>query len=332
MAKQWNVEEVLQLGRSFQPMCILAAAADLDLFAVMGGQQLTAQQVAARVQGDLRSTTILLDAMAALDLLDKQQDRYGVPPSVARLLTDRSPGNVLAMTQHQANCLRRWTELAQVVKTGKPAERRPSIRGEGADYAAFVEAMDNLSAPVADKLIGELAPLDFRHVLDIGGASGTWTLAFLRRNPKATATIFDLPHVIPQAQARITAAGMAGRIQLVGGDYNTDDLPRGADLAWISAIVHSLSREQNRKLFRRTFQSLEPGGQVLLRDILMERSRTAPVSGALFAVNMLVGTEGGGTFTFAELREDLESAGFTNAQIIRPDEWMNAIVRARKAG
>ena len=62
----------------------------------------------------------------------------------------------------------------------------------------------------------------------------------------------------------------------------------------------------------------------------MEASRTAPISGALFAINMLVGTEGGGTFTFEELRDDLQAAGFVGAKVVRHDEGMNSVIVAKK--
>jgi predicted methyltransferase len=249
---------------------------------------------------------------------------------VAEVFTAGRPGSQLAMLQHQANCLRRWSHLAAAVTTGRRPDLLPSIRGVAADYASFIEAMDNISGPVAPRLVAELQPLQFRHLLDVGGGSGTWTLAFLCAYPAARATIFDLPHVMPQARERIQAAGLADRVSLVPGDFYTDSLPPGADLAWVSAIVHQNSREQNRDLFARIFAGLVPGGQILIRDIVMDPSRTTPVAGALFAVNMLVATEHGGTFTFDELRDDLAAAGFTAPRLLRRDEGMLAIVAARK--
>ena len=155
-------------------------------------------------------------------------------------------------------------------------------------------------------------------------------MAFLRACPAATATLFDLPHVIPMARRRLAAAGMNKRVRLVPGDFMTDPLPRGADLAWVSAIAHQNSRAENRALFTKVFKALMPGGRIAIRDILMDPTRTRPVAGALFAVNMLVATEGGGTFTFGELREDLAAAGFTQARVRRRDETMNCIVVAKK--
>jgi predicted O-methyltransferase YrrM len=167
-------------------------------------------------------------------------------------------------------------------------------------------------------------------MLDVGGASGTWTIAFLQANPDAKATLFDLPHVVPLARKRLGDAGLLDRVELVAGDFLVDPLPAGADLAWVSAIAHQNSRAQNRRLFTQAFEALKPGGHVVIRDVVMDSSRTSPVEGTLFAVNMLVATEGGGTFTFDELHDDLAAAGFADAELIRLDEAMNSLVRAIK--
>jgi hypothetical protein len=328
--KTWTADEINAIARNFQTSCVLGAGAELDLFATMAGQPFTAADAAAKLRCDPRGITILLDALAALALLDKAGDRYTVPSTVADLLTHGKPGNQLAMVQHQANCMRRWINIAAIVKSGQVPPRKPSVRGEAADWGSFIEAMDNISGPMAPKLVADLQPLLFAHLLDVGGGSGTWTLAFLRANASARATIFDLPHVIPQARDRIASAGMSGRVTLVPGDFYTDPLPQGVDLAWVSAIVHQNSRQQNRDLFARVFAALCSGGQILIRDFIMDASRTAPVGGALFAVNMLSGTQQGGTYTFEELRDDLASAGFTDARLLRRDETMHSVLAARK--
>ena len=329
---KWTAERILELGRSYQGAAILAAAADLDLFSALTSAPVTAAEVSRKLHCRLRGLTILLDALVALQLLEKSGDRYSLPAELGALLTPDGSQTVLAMAQHQANCFRRWAQLAWVVKTGQPAKRTPSVRGEAGDEESFIGAMHNISAPNADRVIRAIRPLRFRHLLDIGGASGTWTLAFLRACPSAQATLFDLPHVIRMARRRLAAVRLKSRVKLVPGDFMKDPLPPGADLAWVSAIVHQNSRAQNRALFAKVYRALVPGGRVAIRDILMEESRTQPVAGALFAVNMLVATAGGGTFTLDELREDLEAEGFAAVSLARADEAMNAIVLARKPG
>jgi SAM-dependent methyltransferase len=330
MSRKLTAEQLLGMVRSFQPTCVIVAGAELDVFTKLRARPMTAVQLSAKIGADERAMTALLDALAALKVLAKSGRRYRVPPAVGQVLVEGGKGCQLGMVRHLANCLRRWDQLARVVKTGRPADREPSILGEAGDTESFIRAMHEVSDPMAGPLVRAVKVGKFRHLLDVGGGSGTWTIAFLRAASKAKATIFDLPDVIPMARRRMARAGLSGRVRLVGGDLEVDELPKSADLAWVSAIVHMNSRRQNRRLFGKVFRALEPGGRVLIRDIVMEPSRIAPPSGALFAVNMLVATEGGGTFTFDELRDDLKSAGFAKIRLIRRTEGMDSVVEAMK--
>jgi SAM-dependent methyltransferase len=332
MSRNWTADDVLQLARGYQAACVLAAAADLDLFTCLGEKPLGVREVAGALSCESRAVTIVLDALVALELLEKGDGRYSVPPGLLPLLAQRGPGSILAMARHQANCLRRWAQLTQVARTGRPPERQAGPDGWEADTRSFIGAMHDISAPVAREVIRGLEPLAFHLLLDVGGASGTWTAAFLAACPGSSAILFDLPEVIPLAKSRVAEVGMGDRVRLAAGDFLKDPLPAGADLAWVSAIIHQNSREQNRALFASVLRSLVPGGRIAIRDTLMDPSRTSPVAGALFAVNMLVGTEGGGTYTFDEVREDLEAAGFREVALLRRDPAMNSLVAGKKPG
>ncbi len=330
MTRTWTADALLDLMRGFQVPCVLAAGAELGVFDALAKGPASAADVASRTGSNARATIVLLDALAALDLLVKQNNTYAVPPALVDLLTERGRRpEVLAMVRHQANCLRRWAQLGRVVQGGEPSERVASVRGPDADQAAFIQAMHAVSACAAD-IVADIGPPAFRQLLDVGGASGTWTMVFLRAVPDAKATLFDLPPAIDQARLRLGEAGLLDRVTLVPGDFYTDPLPVGADLAWVSAIIHQNSREQNRDLFRKVADALEPGGRILIRDIVMDETRTRPVAGALFAVNMLTGTPRGGTFPLREIEEDLARAGFADVTLLRRDEWMNSVVQAVK--
>lgn len=327
-----NGEQLLTLMRGFQASCVLAAGADLDVFNLLSARPRSAAETAERLGCDRRGMTILLDALAGLGVLVKSGDHYAVPPAVAPLVVDGPPPSVAAMLRHQANCLRRWARLPWVVQSGRPADAGTSVRGPEADQQSFIGAMHDVSNAAAEPLIREINPGGFRCVLDVGGGSGTWTLAWLQAEPAARAILFDLPAVIPLARERLTRCGVADRVELVAGDFYTDPLPRGADLVWLSAIIHQNSPDENRALYRRAAEALRSGGRLLIRDIVMEESRTAPLAGALFAVNMLVATPGGGTYTLQEIRDDLQSAGFADVRLIRRDEGMHAVVSACRKG
>jgi SAM-dependent methyltransferase len=323
-------QQILDMAAGFQAACVLGAAAELDVFTILSRQAMSAEELADLLDWDRRATAILLDAVAALDLLQKQDGRYAVADQLRPWLVDGSPQSVLPMIWHRMNVLRGWSQLAWVTKAGIPCPRPVSIRGAAADRAAFIAAMHAVSAPMADELVARLGPPRFRHLLDVGGASGTWTLAFLRAAADSQATIFDLPQAIAQAQERIAGSEFADRVALVAGDFYRDDLPAGADFAWVSAIVHQHSRRHNRDLFAKVYAALQPGGQIAVRDVVMEPCRTQPVAGALFAINMLVNTDSGGTYTFEELAEDLRAAGFCDPQLRLKGQTMDSVVVARR--
>ncbi len=326
-------EDIMEMARGFQPAAVVIAAAELDVFTILHTEPMDAAQLARKIKGDLRATVILLDALAALGLLTKSigtKSLYRVTRSAAETLTETGSRSMLGMVRHLGNCYRNWGDLAHTVQRGTPSERQPSVRGAEGDLTSFIQAMHEVSVPMAMPLIENLGPLDFSHLLDLGGASGTWTIPFLQLNPEASATIFDQPGVIPMAKRLMEKAGLTKRVRLVAGDFTTDPLPTGADLAWVSAIVHQNSRAQNQAMFAKVFDALVPGGKILIRDIVMEPTRTKPVSGALFAVNMLTATPAGGTFTFNELREDLSSVGFKNSRFLHRGEWMDSVVCATR--
>ena len=257
--KKYTADELVELARGFQAASILIAAAELDVFTSLHSQPAGSEQLASRMHSDPRAMKILLDALASMGLLEKREGTYAVDPDLSGMLTETGGDSILGMLRHQGNCMRRWSQLAKVVLTGNPS-RDESVRGAAGDTVSFIRAMHEISGRTAPVLVKSIGPLRFSHLLDIGGASGTWTIPFLQLYPGAKATIFDLPEVIPLAENILKAPGMAGRIRLVAGDFYRDELPPGADLAWVSAIVHQNSREQNRALFLKVFAALVPGG------------------------------------------------------------------------
>jgi SAM-dependent methyltransferase len=142
--------------------------------------------------------------------------------------------------------------------------------------------------------------------------------------------LFDRPEVVEIARVRLREEGLLSRVRLVAGDFYTDPLPGGHDLVFLSAIIHQNSPEQNEALFKKAFAALDPGGRLIVRDHILEPDRTRPTAGAIFAVNMLMGTAGGNCYTFEEIREGLERVGFTAIGLLQPDSRMDGLVEAHR--
>jgi len=330
MGSNWSRERLLELSNAFMANCILGAAAELGVFDLVADRPLCSSEIADRLGASLRGTQILLDALVALELLDKGREGYRLVEGLKPFLTVGGSETVVPMLRHRMNIARGWTMLPWTVKGGIPAPRPASIGGPQADLEAFVGAMHVVSWPVADNLVAQLQPLNFRCLLDIGGATGTWTEAFLRQQPQATAILVDLPAVVELARRRLAGSAVRDRIRLVAADYLADPLPGPADFAWVSAICHQHSREENRAVFAKIWAVLEPGGIIAIRDVVMEADRTRPMLGALFAINMLVATPHGSTYTFEEYTEDLLSAGFAEPRWAIRREDMNSVILAHK--
>jgi ubiquinone/menaquinone biosynthesis C-methylase UbiE len=332
MEEKWTSDRVLEGARAYQPACVMLAAAELDVVGMLARGPRSAGELADVIRSDERATIILADALTALGLLEKRGEVYSPAPGVAELFVEDEPGSVVPMLRHQANCLRSWAQLAEVVRSGRPHERPPSVRGASGDQSAFIEAMEVASREIAAEVVAGLAPLVFEHLLDVGGGPGTWTVAFLRANRQARATLYDLPEVIPIARKHIESAKLSDRVSFVEGDFTVDEaLLSGADLIWISAIAHQNSRQQNREIYAKAYRALRPGGRIMIRDIVMDETRTTPTFGAMFAVNMLVNTEGGRTYSLQETTEELRHAGFGEPEVIRGPRDMDSVVRASKS-
>ncbi len=129
-------QQILDMAASYRPACLLGAAAELDVFTRIGGRSVSADGLAGELEADPRALAILLDALAALGLLEKAEGRYTVPAELRPLLAAGTPETVLPMVLHSMNVLRGWAQLAWVVKAGFPAPRTASIRGPQADRDA----------------------------------------------------------------------------------------------------------------------------------------------------------------------------------------------------
>jgi ubiquinone/menaquinone biosynthesis C-methylase UbiE len=225
---------------------------------------------------------------------------------------------------------KRWSDLTDIVRRGKDMITGTAFDIKESEQEAFTGAMHAIACQMAPWIVAATKPGEAKKLLDIGGGSGAYTQAFLEASPGLTATIFDLPPVINMARQRLVTTGLLDRIQLVAGDFYTDELPRGHDLALLSAIIHQNSPEQNIELYRKIFCALQPNGRLVIRDHEMSSDHTQPTSGAIFAVNMLVVTPGGRTYSFEEIKSSLELAGFIKINLIQPDERMTGLVEGFK--
>ncbi len=322
-------EAVMAEIRGFMNSRIILTAAELGIFTLLDERASTVEEIAGHLKTDRRVTERILECLVTFGLLAKEGAAYSVAGEGV-FLSSRNPETILPMVLHMCRLWKNWSVLSEIARKGTESQEIQGLKFDDKDWKAFIGAM-HVAARGLSIEIAEACDLGrFRKMLDVGGASGTYTIAFLRRNPDMSAVIFDLQDVIPTARERILAEGLSARVELVAGDFYEDELPGGCDLALLSAIIHQNGLDGNLRLFQKVFRALERGGVVLIRDHVMDESRTKPAAGALFAINMIVNTREGDTYTFGEIRGVLEKAGFVDIKLTRQGEKMDCLVEARK--
>jgi hypothetical protein len=323
-------EYILEIARQFMESKILLSAVEMNIFTLLDEKPATAPELAHRLNADLRGLTILLDALAAMGAISKLEDTYLITAASSSFLSNKSSRSLLPMLRHLAHLWESWSNLTFKI-TGSDATGHPSPDVHDVnELHAFIGAMHVVGRPLAKKIVTAVQPGNARNLIDVGGASGTYTIAFLTAVPEMKATIFDRKNVIPIARERLTKSGVLDRVTLTSGNFYEDELPPDQDLAFVSAIIHQNSPSENIELFKKISRALIPQGRLIIRDYVMEPDRTSPRNGAIFAVNMLMNTEGGGTYTFEEIKSWLIKAGFNKVRLLQTGEHMDALVEAFK--
>ncbi len=309
-------ERIEQMIRGFMPSRSILTALELDIFTAVGDGA-NAEQIAAKIEADARAAAMLLNALVALGLLAKRDGIYTNTPETARFFVRDSKDNQRDGLLHTANIWHRWSTLTEAVRQGSAvADRRtrpPDTRPPEwtLNFIAGMQRNARLRAPLVVKALGVEG---VRRVLDLGGGSGAYSIAFAQASPDVRCEILDLPEVVPLTAGYVAKAGVEAQIAIRAGDMLQDDLGSGYDLILLNAICHMFSEEQNRALFRRVRRALAPKGRLAVQDFILNPDKTGPVQAALLSLNMLVGTGGGASYNEPEYSAWMKDAGFAEVR------------------
>jgi SAM-dependent methyltransferase len=329
MPNEFTPRAILDIATAFQRSRPLLTAYELDLFTILNEEERSSEEAASAIGSDPRATDRLMNALVAMGLLAKRDGRFRNTPAAAASLVKGKPGYMagLAHTNHLWDT---WGGLTDVVRHGRPAATIGAIDDRGADWLRpFIAAMHWRARQSAGEVVGLIDLEGVRRVLDVGGGSGAYAMAFARARRGITAVVFDLPSVVPLTKAYVQAEGLSAEVETAVGDYLRDPLGAGYDLVFMSAVVHSNSPDENRLLVRKAVDALDAGGRLVVVDFLMDEDRSGPPQAALFALNMLVGTRSGDTYTESEVRSWMTEAGLRDVTRVDTPVGTN-IVTGRK--
>ena len=319
--KQVTPERIMQMAWGYAPPLILEAAIRNKVFDTLDSGPKTIDEVAAATGASTRGLRAIMNALVGFEFLKANGNgKYELTPESSTFLVSTKPsfqgGFIAHSSQH---IIPHWLHISEVVATGKPATSVNQADGGEAFFQELVSNIFPLSYAPAKLLAAHLAlgesgpPV---RVLDLGAGSGVWSIPLAQSSPRVTVTAVDWPGVLPITKKHADRFGVGDRYTMVPGDLGTVDFPREQNVITIGHILHSEGVERSKKLLRKCFDALAPGGTIAIQEFLVNPERTGPPNGLIFAVNMLINTDQGDTWSFEEIAGWLKEAGFTNPRTL----------------
>ena len=313
--KQVTPERLQQLGFAYAPPFIISAAVSNKVFDTLKNGAKTVEQVSKETGASVRGLRAIMNALVGLELLKKdRQQKYSLTPESEAFLISNKPSTLSGffetiLPRHAS----KWLQISEVARTGRPVTA-VNEETEGTEFfSQLVENIIPMSYGGAQKLADHLKVAktkDELRVLDLAAGSGIWGIALAEKSPRVRVAAIDWAGMIPTTKRITQKFGVSDRFKFIGGDLLEADFGNGYDVATLGHILHSEGEQRSRQLLRKTFSALKAGGTIVIAEWLVNNRRTEPAHSLMFAVQMLVNTEHGDTFSFNEIKNWLEDAGF----------------------
>ena len=315
-------EELDRVASGFMSSRVVLSAFELGIFSALGPEGAGSAQVAQRLGLDARGADRLMNACVVMGLLNKQDGRFTNSGLAAQYLHRDSP-DYMAGLGHIVQLWNGWHTLSDAVRAGSSVRER---KNGSRDTKSFIAAMHSRARQTAPKLVEHLDLSRVKRALDLGGGSGAMVMELCRAQKDLRATVLDTGEVIPLTRRYVEEAGLSGRIDCLEGDFTKDEYGTGYDLIILSAIMHIYSPDQNTGILKRCARALNPGGRAVIRDFLVNPERDGPNRAVMFALNMLVNTEAGDSYSEQEISSWLKTAGFGAVERIDLDQQSALVI------
>lgn len=328
-------ERLMQFTFGFAPPLMIETAIRYGIFDILDKGAKTLDILCAETSTSVRGLRTVLNALVGLDVLTKDEaGRYALTEESATFLVSGKPtyhGAFFLLTREPM--LSSWGKLHDVVKSGRPTHHINREQEGTSFFLRFVEDIFPIhyagAQALARALAVPLAPVPIS-VLDVAAGSGVWSVALAQQSSQIHVTAVDWPGVIPVTRKVAARHGLTNRYTFVAGDLHAADFGQGHMIATLGHILHSEGEERSRRLLKKTFEALTPGGTIAIAEILVDAERQAAIPALIFAVNMLVNSDEGDTFSFDEICGWLRHTGFERVRTVEAPGLAPLLILATK--
>ncbi len=309
MPRELSLADIFQIGYYWETK-ILLTAVTLDLFSSLRGTSRTVAAVAQSQNLNPRVLELVMNALVAMRVLQKERDRYRNSPSAEKYLVKSSPEYVGHLLELHDSEWENWGKLNQAIRTGNSPVKQHVFETAPELGARVLTVLDRIGRGGGVAMAQRLGLRSGMRFLDIGGGAGTNAIAFCQECPGLNATVFDLPGTLRLTEQYVKEAGLSDRITLQPGNFLEEDFSGTYDVALMSDILHYQDSTGNAGIVKKAYHCLNPGGRLIIKDRFLDSSRTSPAWTTAFAVHIVVNTERGECFTIEEAQQWMEHAGF----------------------
>lgn len=309
-------EPILQMAFSFAPERVLHATLTLNVYSHIAGGHHSAADIAGAAEASERGMKMLLDAAAVFGLINKQGDSYDLTPMAQTFLVRESPAYIGAMIE-DPTLWNMWADLAECVKRGEGGWQVQEQHAAESFFPTLIKSLHVLGYMPAQRMTQMLKLPSGAHVLDVACGSAAWSIPFAEADSAARLTLQDYPGVLEHTKGYLTRHNVIERCDFLPGNLREVDFGEAQfDAAILGNIVHSEGPEHSQNLFNKLHRALKPGGKIVIVDMIANDDRTGPPFALIFALNMLVASKEGGTYSIAEYTDWLQGAGFSNVETL----------------
>ena len=309
---------ILDLGLGYWKSKAFLTACDLDLFRVIHTGVGTVEAVANNVGLPEQSTSVLLNSMVALGILSKRNKRYFVLEEFVPFIIDGPESMRDFFLAINRLFYDPFINFQEALASGKPVwsvgpdNKHKSVSVK--DGQMIANAMHSLNMPVGQALSRNYDFSAHKNLLDIGGGSGVMSINAVKIHSHLRATVLDRPGICHITRRFIREFGLSKKIEVQPIDFISDPIPQGFDVHIISNVLQNLSEDKCSIILKNSFESLTPGGKILIVEYVLDETETGPYFPAIFNLFSTVAIENGGARPFQWYKGALKAAGFSFIQ------------------
>jgi hypothetical protein len=308
----WSPEKILKTSGAYWHSFVLHAAVKLDIFSLLEKGEKSSDALASELKADKRAVRMLLNAVAAMGLINKHTGVYQNSESSRTFLVKDSSQYIGSIILHSYNSVKPWSSLVNAVKFGRSNKNILDMPED--ERRDFLMGM-NVLASINSKRAAAVVDLGgCAQILDLGGGPGTFSINFCKDNPELKATIYDLIDSKPFADKMIRRAGLEHRIDFKAGNFITDEIDGDYDAVWISHILHGENYDNCVRLVKKAVLATKPGSKIYVHDFILDDDGDGPLFASMFSLNMLVNTQDGQSYSEKEIFNMLQQAGLKDVE------------------